>query len=148
MVAVFELFVEGIPVPQGSATAFPVGGRCVVTSANNKKLKPWRALVTQAVLDEMDAGRHNEMLQMLADKDMPIKARLKFYVPKPASVKREWPTVRRGDIDKLSRAVLDSISDAGLWYDDANVVDLHASKYYAGGVLLPGVEIEVRDASW
>ena len=42
-----DVFVPGIPVPQGSTKAFVRGGRAIVTSAN-AKLRPWRSTVSEA----------------------------------------------------------------------------------------------------
>ena len=43
---------------------------------------------------------------------------LDFYLPRPKTVKRQWPTVRP-DADKLLRAVLDLMTKAGVYCDDA-----------------------------
>ena len=57
-----------------------------------------------------------------------------------------WPD-RKPDIDKNLRAVCDSLTDAGVWEDDARVVHCVASKVFAGspGALdVPGCVIEVE----
>jgi len=56
--------------------------------------------------------------------------------------------VGRPDIDKLCRAVLDALTDAGALTDDARVVSLCAEKAYPGGALdaldTPGAVIVVN----
>jgi len=55
-----------------------------------------------------------------------------------------------GDIDKLARACLDALTDAGIWKDDSQVVQLHALKVWVGHVLAldrPGAVIDVTDAN-
>ncbi len=66
----------------------------------------------------------------------PVEVTLRFIVPRPKNAKRRlWPFTRgSGDVDKLSRNVLDAISDTrkapGVLRDDSCVVMLHASKHY------------------
>lgn len=66
------------------------------------------------------------------DKCSPVSVRITFFIPHPKTVKRHMPTVPP-DIDKLCRAVLDALTDAGVWADDSQVVDLGATKVYATG---------------
>ena len=52
----------------------------------------------------------------------------------------------RPDADKLARSLLDAISDAGVWRDDAQVAELHVRKVYGDrpGVRVRLVELEAR----
>ena len=132
-----EVFVPGIPVPQGSAKAYVRGRRAIVTS-DNARLRPWRSTVTAAIADtdpEMFTG--------------PVVVDLDFIFPRPAShygkrglrgAAPDYPAVRP-DLDKLCRACLDSLTDAGAVRDDAQVVELSASKTYGEH---PGVRVYAR----
>lgn len=113
--------VTGIPVPQGSKTAFNVGRRAVVVDANKTVLKPWRAHVRQAAETAL-GGREGftEAAFVLLD----------FHMPRPKSVKRARPSVKP-DIDKLTRAILDALTDSGVLKDDGLVVTLHVEQWYA-----------------
>jgi len=123
-----SFWVPGIPVAQGSKGYF--NGRMVET---NKGLYPWRRLVeTTAEL----AMRGHQTIPA----HVPVFVELDFYLPRPKTVTREWPTVRP-DVDKLLRAVLDSMTKAGVYCDDAQVVDPHPIKRYA--VDAPGVQVRV-----
>lgn len=124
-----RLFVPGVPVPQGSKTAFVVGKRAVVTDANAKALKPWRALVKAAAVEALH-GR-----EPLVDEPLVVSVEFRFVRPK--SVRRELPHVKP-DVDKLLRAVLDALTDAHVWGDDSQVVKAAAEKVYApsAGVLV------------
>jgi Holliday junction resolvase RusA-like endonuclease len=63
--------------------------------------------------------------------DEPVEVSIIFYLPRPKTVQdRIFPTVTP-DIDKLARAVLDSLTDAGIYADDARVIRLTAQKLYA-----------------
>jgi Holliday junction resolvase RusA-like endonuclease len=57
----------------------------------------------------------------------------------------------RPDLDKLVRATLDALTDAGALVDDANVVTMHAVKCYPAGDLdaldVPGAVIVVGEAT-
>jgi len=63
-------------------------------------------------------------------------------MPKPASVKRSLPSVSP-DLDKLIRAVGDSLTDSGVVTDDSRIVRISARKVYAQGIE-PGASIVVK----
>lgn len=52
------------------------------------------------------------------------------------------PSVRP-DLDKLCRAVLDALTDAGIWHDDSQVCSLSAIKVYADETKHAGVYCNV-----
>lgn len=155
--AVLAVHVVGTPKPQGSKRGFVVPGkggakaRAVVVDTAKAPLKDWRASVTVAAQTAMDVVPGDD------DPDRqpwrltgPLAVRLVFALPRPASApktRRVWPSGRVGDVDKLARSVLDSLTDAGVWLDDAQVVDLHIVKDYPGpdiGQHVPGVRITVH----
>jgi crossover junction endodeoxyribonuclease RusA len=126
---------------------YVVGGRARLTSSNQGRLKPWREAVRASAVTTI-AVDYFEHFQPLAG---PISVRLVFALPKPASApkkRRTWPIgVRSGDLDKLARACLDALTDAGVWRDDSQVVHLDASKDYPGPDIsqtVPGVRITVH----
>ncbi len=123
-------FVAGVPVPQGSKTAFVVGKRAVLTDANKDKLKPWRAEVTR-VAGEAWAGRES-----LAGA---VSVEVRFVFERPKTVKRDTPHVKP-DIDKLLRALFDGVTDAKVWLDDAQVVSVIATKVYGA---VAGVDVSI-----
>ncbi|HEV8178612.1 MAG TPA: RusA family crossover junction endodeoxyribonuclease, partial [Gemmatimonadales bacterium] len=59
---------------------------------------------------------------------------------------RSWPD-KRPDLSHLVRAVEDALTAAGLWVDDAQVVEIIGAKRYpnegAGSLLGPGALIRV-----
>lgn len=122
---VTTFYAHGMPKPQGSKRGIihRHTGRAVVIESNNAGQKDWRATVASAALDAHGA-------QALLDG--PLRVRLVFAVPRPKShpkKRRTWPTARP-DIDKLTRAVLDSCTHV-IWRDDSQVVDLHVAKIWA-----------------
>lgn len=154
---VIKLRVYGVPVPQGSTRAFAVrkGGKPtgrVVVTGDNARTKPWR----QAVMDEVAAlyplGVNVVSGSMLG----PLAVTLVFILPRPAghfltgkkTVGQVSPSapvlpVTKPDLDKLCRAVLDALTDAGVWRDDSQVASLTAGKVYASPGERPGCVIEV-----
>lgn len=127
--------VEGDPIPQGSARAFVVKGRAVVTS-DNPRLKAWRNLVAAAA----SAARIEQGWP--AKVDHPLVVSIVFVLPRPKTVKRERPTgAKEGDIDKLARAVLDALTEGEVVVDDSRVVRVVAEKVYGPTV---GITVAVE----
>jgi len=61
-----------------------------------------------------------------------------FYVQRPRSVKRQYPSVAP-DLDKYLRAVGDALSGVA-FQDDSQIVDIRARKVYSD---TPGAEIKI-----
>ena len=127
-----EFFIPGIPVQQGSKTAFIVKGKAVMTDQNAKALKPWRATVT----------RHTPGGQLF---DCPVYIEANFIMPRPQRPKFDLPAVTP-DLDKLTRALFDGITDAGLWADDARVTRMLVAEEYATDDNPVGVHVLVTRA--
>jgi Holliday junction resolvase RusA-like endonuclease len=143
------LDVAGVPVPQGSKRAFRHSrtGKVVVLD-DNENLAAWRQLVT-ARARHWWAGRPPVAV--------PVWASLAFYLPRPArhfgtgrnaGVLKDsaplWPSVKP-DLDKLQRAVFDSLTAAGVWKDDAVCCGVSAWKNYADGGKGPGVVLSLAE---
>jgi crossover junction endodeoxyribonuclease RusA len=114
-----EFTVFGIPAPKGSKRGFVVGSRAVVVDDNKPALRDWTRSVNDVVID--------------------------FFLPKPASApkrRRTWP-MRKPDLDKLTRAMLDPLVKVRLIADDARIVELRVSKDYASGGDRPRAEVRV-----
>jgi Holliday junction resolvase RusA-like endonuclease len=125
-----SLSVVGDPASQGSHAIMQ--GRIV--QVNSKKHKAWRNAITQTALATLPADWEPI--------DEPCELIVNFYMPKPASATRSLPTVSP-DLDKLIRAVGDSLTDSGVVVDDSRIVRISARKLYAIGIE-PGATIEVR----
>lgn len=135
--------VYGSPAPQGSKKF--VGrtkeGRGIMAESS-KKVRPWRQDVKAAALAVRDGA---------APIDAPVRVRMVFTVPKPASApkrKRTFPC-RKPDVSKLARSTEDALVDAGLIVDDARIVQYdRLAKVYPGedpeALEVPGVRIVVE----
>jgi Holliday junction resolvase RusA-like endonuclease len=112
-------FVKGQPIQQGSMKAVGMAGRGLLVDIKANELKKWRPAVAKAALD---AGVG------YAPKETPIYLDIVFCLLKPASVKRDTPCALI-DLDKLCRAVGDSLSDV-VYKDDRQNVNWNATKVY------------------
>lgn len=99
----------------------------------NKDLPEWRKHMTQML--------KLKQLEETAPFTTAVNVALTFWLPRPKTVKRPYATGTY-DIDKLTRAVLDSVTQAGIWRDDSDVVDLTVRKTYAD-LHEPGVLISI-----
>ena len=105
----------------------------------------WKTVVRNSCLNVWD--------QTMIDE--PVSVTLHFRLPRPRSHFRSngllkenadnWVT-KKPDLDNLEKAVLDALTDIGLWRDDSLVVHVLKSKTYANGdesqgcsVLISGV---------
>lgn len=142
-------FVAGKPVCKGSKNGQvnrTKSGRLFATIYDQPgtKLKNWeRAVYMTALSQRLGKG----LIQN------PVRVRLYFQTLRPASHTndkgkptknyREYPTSRRvGDIDKLSRAVLDGLTGS-IYSDDSQVIRLETEKHYSEpeGVWIEVVEL-------
>ena len=132
-----HVFIPGTPVPQGSVDVFR--GRIVGVKA---PLKEWRDSIRAATL----AKHQGEPI------DGPISVSLVFQLRRPQRPRWPLPAVKP-DLDKLTRAVFDSLSTTkhrktkavipGVIVDDARIVSFTAAKTYHGN---PGVMITIDHA--
>lgn len=135
-----QVFVAGKPAPQGSKRYLGVKGGKGITVESSKAVAPWRADVRDSVASHMDGfARDGEA----------VSVELNFVMPRPASApKRSTPAaVKRPDVDKLARAVLDALSSAGVWKDDSQVTRLVATKRIAQIGERSGCHIFVEDSA-
>lgn len=124
--------VHGLPAPQGSKRH--VGNGVMVESS--KRVKPWRQDVVTAALAAINAAEHFEQF------NGPVKVHATFSFTRPkyhfgtgrnANVLKSSAPTHVGtkpDIEKLVRSTHDALTTAGVWRDDALVVQLITSKVY------------------
>jgi len=147
---VVRFSVPGIPVPKGSLRVFPVKKK---TGQLGVKFIPFPRLIEWQAAIRFEASRlYAPNLPWTG----PVNIRISFRFPRPKSHFRSldphFPTlkadaplfvVRRPDLDKLIRSVLDAITGV-LIKDDSQVVSLQAVKKYANINGRPGVTVSVK----
>ncbi len=138
-----SFFVAGTPVPKGSAKAFVVKGRAIVTQDNGAKQKPWASAISYT------AAQHKSALII-----GPVSISVIFTMPrlkghygtgsKAALIKQNAPLYHtsKPDLDKLLRCVKDALTGV-IWKDDSQVAIVsRLSKSYGDR---PGVLITVEE---
>lgn len=129
----------GKPAPAGSKRAFPFqradGSLGARTRDDSESSAPWKATVSAAAVEAMERSQAAQLAG-------PLTLRLEFYVRRPAShygtgrnlhrLKDSAPATpaTRPDATKLTRAVEDAMTEAGVWRDDAQVVTQLIRKCY------------------
>ena len=144
-----SLVVYGRPAPQGSKRHLGKG----VMVESSKHVKPWREDVRAAALGAIEhcANRGCDSLADGYPLDGPIVVRMVFTVAKPKNApktRRTWPATMP-DLSKLARSTEDALTSAGVWRDDARVVEYERlAKVYPGedpdALDRPGALIAVR----
>lgn len=103
----WAFYALGTPGPQGSKIRTRFSMR-----ESSEKVGPWREAVKAA------APTIERPL------DGPLVVRMVFTLARPKSARKtDVAPFRTPDISKLARSTEDAITDAGLWADDARVVE-------------------------
>lgn len=133
-----SVWIPGHPAPQGSKRH--VGKGILVESS--KAVAPWREDMRWRLLALSAPERAAWPV------DGPISVLLNFVLPRPKSTpkSRTPAAVKKPDLDKLARAALDAIGSAGVYRDDAQVTELHATKRLAARDEASGLHITVHVA--
>jgi crossover junction endodeoxyribonuclease RusA len=127
----YQFFVPGKPVPQGSKRH--VGNGILIESA--KGLKDWRSSIAFMATN----GPYIE-------RPTPVSVHVVFVMPRPKSTPKQTPpAVKRPDVDKLARGVLDALSSVS-YDDDSQVTSLSVHKRLAEPGEASGAHIYIRPA--
>lgn len=142
-----DLFVPGIPAPQGSKDSFviknkegEVVGRNVVES--NKATRPWRVDIKHFA-QEAVIGRGTMLVG-------PIRVWARFVMPRTKAMsdkKSTPPHTKKPDCDKLLRAVGDALKGV-VYTDDSQVIEWHGTKRTAEPGEPTGVHLTIGEVPW
>ena len=119
--------VSGEPKSQPRVKAMRCGG--FIRIYTPKTADEWKGLVASAARPFLPA----EPIRG------PLRLSLAFRFKRPAShltskgaLTKSAPTahISKPDTDNLGKAIMDTLTDVGLWKDDCQVVDLRATKTY------------------
>lgn len=138
-----SFFVPGVPVPKGSARSFwnKTAHKVVTMQTNAERQKPWSSLIS---FKAQEVG--------LKARSGACSLGLAFCMPRPKAhfaacgkIKESAPIahIKKPDIDKLIRCVLDALT--GIAYvDDSQVARIETLKRYANLGEDIGCTIEVE----
>lgn len=126
--------VYGLPIPQGSKQDNPFGRG--VRDTNAKRLHPWRKKVCDTTKDTWTYHATITCAVRVWVRFTFIRPPSHYRTGRNAHLLRDnaprYPISHGlGDIDKLQRAIFDSLVDAGALADDRLIIDVRARKFYA-----------------
>lgn len=130
-----EFFVPGNPVAQPRPRAVRRGKSVGVynpgTADRWKQAIAWCAV--QAVRSSWDPIK-------------PVSLVLIFTFSRPAKPHADWPEhhAQKPDLDNLTKAAMDALTDAGVWRDDALVCQCTALKRWAEPGFEPGLTVGIK----
>lgn len=129
---VVDVWVPGIPVTKGSVNVNR-GGRGVRPAADGMAV--WADAVRKRLKGVGSPVQKTEAAMI----------RCRFWVPRPDGVDAYggWWFPQARDGDKLERCVWDAVTKAGLWQDDAQVIEWAGSRRWASDVRASGVHITI-----
>lgn len=139
MGAVISFSVLGEPKPNPRGRAFSRGGHARVYDPGTAE--GWKAAVALAARPFLPT-------EPLAG---PVALELDFLMPRPKRLSRRcddpgelWHT-SKPDLDNIEKAVLDALTQIGLWRDDCQVVAVSKTKRYHALNGRPGARVTVRE---
>lgn len=146
---VLSFHVIGLPIGQGQVSFLGKGRPAIHT--NQHLLLPWRQTVA-AQAHNAKVAAQGATTRFEFPLTGPVGLAAHFTMPKPKAApkrKRTFP-ITRPDLSHLVRAIEDALQvkgGAGVYGDDSQIVDSHATKHYPGehvqALDVPGVVIYV-----
>lgn len=134
-----KIVVYGQPAPQGSKSFKGTftgrdGREHAKLVESSKRVAPWRQDVK--VASEAEIGRREDPGDWVP-MDGPLLLVVVFTLPAPLSLpkRRASYPCKLPDLSKLVRSTEDALTAAGVWKDDARVVECRALKTYPIGTL-------------
>lgn len=123
----FVLDLDPMPAPRPRARAIISHGRPIATVYNPAEYKHWLEDANEQLIQQI----HGETLVG----DLSLSITVTVQKPKTSKLRRPKP-----DVDNYAKAVMDAMTHAGVWIDDAQVGDLRVRKQWGG---IGRIDIEV-----
>jgi Holliday junction resolvase RusA-like endonuclease len=123
--------VWGLPVAQPRHRVSCRGGFAKVYLPADHAVHGWKELIAEAA---------SEQIAKVGAMEGALSVELDFMFPAPTRRAEGTWRVKKPDLDNLTKAVMDALTDAGAWQDDAQVAELRARKRFGSG---SGVDIKI-----
>lgn len=121
--------VIGVAQPQGSARAFLVGRRPVITH-DNPRVRSWRREIYVAAEEALAPWVSHGLTAPAWPRPAALRCAVSVWLPRPQSLpRRVLLPAGRPDADKLLRACLDALTGL-VWADDSQVCEAWVAKSY------------------
>lgn len=142
----FHAVGKPIGQPRPRAFARKMGNKFVARVYDAGTAEEWKSIVAVAARSALPS----------APIGVPVRVELEFAMPRPvghfgsgrnaAVLKSSSPShpVGKPDLDNLAKAVLDALTQIGMWADDSLVVSLCIHKCYADNAQQAGVDVLIR----
>ncbi len=131
--------VEGSPAPQGSKSVVMMKGRPVMLEGKSKNgraaHKAWRNQV------HVECSTWKGRMGMV---EGPLRVKIAFRLERPAAGAFRTFHATKPDLDKLARAVLDSMTSSGIIADDSRIAQLWLAKHYVDDDDVTGCTIQIE----
>lgn len=138
-----DAFVPGRPRPKGSMDLMPNG----YAKQNNAASTPWQREMETVFrrITQNEGGRPGKWTPRVGyPYALPVVVFAEFYFERPAHPQFDVPASgSTGDVDKLTRNLLDALEEAKVYTNDTRVVDLFVSSRYVNERTKPGVQVWV-----
>ncbi len=118
---IFRFAIPGEPAPKGSRIVGVRKDGTRYTREASKRAGPWLIAASKSLWAQAQA-------QKAGFGEQPVKVTAVFLCQRPAKPTHQHPS--RGDVDKLARLLLDSLTQSGVVTDDRHVVWLDVQKRY------------------
>lgn len=129
-----SFFINGLPKPQARARTFFRPGAKFPTTWSPKS--DWFSVCYYKALE-------NRPRQAL---EGPLAVELRIYLPRPKSVaKAIFRPAVRPDLDNYEKAILDALTQAGIWKDDGLICELHSHKFYTEVGAVTGCHVCIQE---
>lgn len=148
-----EFFVAGLPKAQPRAKARAFAGHA--QTYNPKTADDWKMIVRNEAKKVWESEPVRPFEPPCSPWEGPLRVDLTFYFPRPKShfrsnglLKPNAPAWHTGkpDRDNSDKAVLDALTNLGIWGDDKQVCDGRIKKVYSTPAGAPGCLIRISEA--
>lgn len=148
-----EFTVQGRPRPKGSTIAFRHSktGKVITRASNADRLETWQERIGQAAKHAMAQAGLTEPAIPRGPVTVWLTLRLArpltHYIARDGRRLRPDSPIRHAqppDLDKLTRAVLDGLTDARVWGDDGQVSSMSVLKRWTNSDQ-EGVEVIIAE---